>query len=194
VAEMMGRRRGRLLDMRYGEDGTVYAEYLVPTRGMLGFRQPFLTATRGTGIIHTLFHGYELFLGDIDMRVTGSMVALETGMVSSYALTNLQQRGILFVKPGDEVYNGMVVGQYLKDDELVVNVCKTKQLTGHRATTTGGIDPGLVPPRIFSLDDAIEYLGADELLEVTPASLRIRKKELAHDARQKAAKRAKGGK
>jgi GTP-binding protein len=192
VTEMMGRRRGRLLDIRYGEDGTVYAEFLVPTRGMLGFRQPFLTATRGTGIVHALFHGYEPFLGDIEVRETGSLVALETGAVSAYALTNLQQRGTLFVKPGDEVYGGQVVGQYIRDDELVVNVCKTKHLTGHRATTTGGIDPGLVPPRILSLDEAIEYLSQDDLLEVTPESLRIRKRELNHEVRQKAAKRAKG--
>jgi GTP-binding protein len=178
-------------DVRYGEDGTVYGEYFVPTRGMLGFRQPFLTATRGTGIVHTLFHGYEPFLGDIDTRETGSLVALEAGLVSSYALTNLQERGRLFVKPGDEVYGGMVVGQYVRDDELVVNVCKTKVLTGHRATTAGGIDPGLVPPRIMSLDEAIEYLSSDELLEVTPQSLRIRKKELRHDIRQRALKRAK---
>jgi GTP-binding protein len=191
VSEMMGRRRGRMVDVRYGEDGTVYGEYLVPTRGMLGFRQPFLTVTRGTGIVHTLFYGYELYHGEIETRETGSLVALETGTVSSYALTNLQQRGILFVKPGDEVYGGQVVGQYIRDDELVVNVCKTKVLTGHRATTAGGIDPGLVPPRILSLDDAIEYLDVDELLEVTPESLRIRKKELRHDVRQRAIKRAK---
>jgi GTP-binding protein len=191
VTEMMGRRRGRLLDIRYGEDGTVYAEFLVPTRGMLGFRQPFLTATRGTGIVHALFHGYQPFLGDIEVRETGSLVSLETGAVSAYALTNLQQRGTLFVKPGDEVYGGQVVGQYIRDDELVVNVCKTKHLTGHRATTTGGIDPGLVPARILSLDEAIEYLSQDELLEVTPESLRIRKRELNHEVRQKAAKRAK---
>lgn len=193
VSEMMGTRRGRMINVRYGEDGTVYSEYLVPTRGMLGFRQPFLTNTRGTGIAHTLFYGYENYQGEIEMRGTGSLVAMETGAASSYALTNLQQRGILFIKPGDEVYAGQVVGQYSRDDELVINVCKTKVLTGHRATTSGGIDPGLVPPRIMSLDEAIEYISQDELVEVTPKSIRVRKKELRHDVRQRAIKRAKKG-
>lgn len=190
VSEMIGRRRGNLLDMRYGEDGTVYAEYLVPTRGLLGFRQPFLIATRGTGIFHTLFHSYEPYLGDINTRDRGSLVALETGQVTSYALMNLQERGIMFVTPEDQVYTGQVVGQYSRDDDLVVNVCKTKHLTNHRKSFAE-INVGLTPPRILSLDDAIDYLGVDELLEVTPKSLRVRKKELSHDTRQRAAKRGK---
>jgi GTP-binding protein len=190
VSEMMGRRRANLLDMRYGEDGTVYAEYLVPTRGLLGFRQPFLIATRGTGIFHTLFHGYEPYQGEINTRDRGSLVALETGKVTSYALMNLQERGIMFVTPDDAVYAGQVVGQYTREDDLVVNVCKTKHLTNHRKSFAE-INVGLTPPRILSLDDAIDYLGLDELLEVTPQSLRMRKKELNHEIRQKAAKRAK---
>lgn len=190
VSEMMGRRRGRLQDMRYGEDGTVYAEYLVPTRGLLGFRQPFLTATRGTGILHTLFHGYELLRGDIETRDRGSLIALENGTVTSYALVNAQQRGVLFVKPGDEVYGGQVVGQHTRGDDLVINVCKAKHLTNHRKAFAD-ITVGLAPPRNLSLDDAIEYLGEDELLEVTPQSLRIRKTNLNHEARSKAIKQAK---
>jgi GTP-binding protein len=190
VSEMIGRRRGNLLNMRYGEDGTVYAEYLVPTRGLLGFRQPFLIATRGTGIFHTLFHGYEPFLGEINTRDRGSLVALETGQVTSYALTNLQERGILFVTSEDRVYAGQVVGQYSRDDDLVVNVCKTKHLTNHRKSFAE-INVGLTPPRILSLDEAIDYLGVDELLEATPKFLRVRKKELNHDVRQKASKRGK---
>jgi GTP-binding protein len=188
VSEMMGRRRGEPVTMRYGEDGTVYAEYLVPTRGLLGFRQPFLMATRGTGILHTLFHGYEPVQGEIDTRDLGSLVALETGQVTSYALTNLQQRGTMFVAPGDEVYAGQVVGQYIRDDDLVVNVCKTRHLTNHRKSFAE-INVGLTPPRLMSLDEAIEYLGRDELLEVTPRSLRVRKKVLNHETRQKTAKR-----
>ncbi|MEW5986225.1 MAG: translational GTPase TypA [Chloroflexota bacterium] len=188
VSEMMGRRRATMVDIRYGEDGTVYAEYLVPTRGLLGFRQPFLIATRGTGIIHTLFHGYEPFLGEFDTRDHGSLVALETGLVTSYALTNAQERGILFVSPGDEVYGGQVVGQYMRDEDLVVNVCKMRHLTNHRKAFSE-ITIGLTPPRIFSLDEAIEYLSSDELLEVTPQSLRIRKDVLDHETRIKAAKR-----
>ncbi len=189
VSEMMGRRRAISTNLRYGEDGTVYAEYLVPTRGLLGFRQPFLVATRGTGILHTLFHGYQPFLGEINTRDLGSLVALETGLVTSYALTNLQQRGSLFVTPGDEVYSGQVVGQHIRDDDLVINVCKARHVTNHRKSFAE-INVGLTPPRIMSLDEAIEYLGSDELLEVTPRSLRVRKKTLNHEIRQKAAKRA----
>lgn len=190
VSEMLGRRRGQVSAIRYGEDGTVYAEFLVPTRGTLGFRQPFLTATRGTGIFHSLFHGYEPYRGEINSLDLGSMVALESGTVSAYALVNLQQRGAFFVRPGDEVYAGQIVGEHIREDELVVNVCKTKHLTNHRATPTGIAD-GLIPPRIMSLDDAIEYLGDEDLLEVTPQSLRLRRRELRHDARQRAIKRAK---
>lgn len=190
VSEMVGRRKGSLINMRYGEDGTVYAEYLVPTRGLLGFRQPFLIATRGTGIFHTLFHGYEPYLGDINTRDRGSLVALETGQVTSYALMNLQERGILFVTPEDQVYAGQVVGQYSREDDLVVNVCKTKHLTNHRKSFAE-INVGLTPPRILSLDEAIDYLDVDELLEVTPHALRVRKKQLDHNVRQRAAKQAK---
>ena len=190
VTEMMGRRRGQLQDMRYGEDGTVYVEYHIPTRGLLGFRQPFLTATRGTGILHALFHGYEPLSGSIDTRDRGSLIALEGGSVTSYALTNAQHRGILFVKPTDEVYGGQVVGQHTRGDDLVINVCKTKHLTNHRKSFAD-ITEGIAPARIFSLDDAIEYLGSDELLEVTPKSLRIRKKRLAHHERAKLLRQSK---
>ncbi len=190
VSEMMGRRRGQMQHISYGEDGTVYAEYIVPTRGMLGFRQPFLTSTRGTGIYHTLFHGYAPYTGDIDAHAHGSLVALETGAVSSYALENLQQRGVFFVQPTDEVYAGQVVGQHIRDEELVVNVCKTKQLTNFREKPKNDAE-GIGTMRVLSLDDAIQYLDDDELLEVTPRSLRIRKKELRHDVRQRAVKKAK---
>lgn len=190
LTEMMGSRRGNMLDLRYGDDGTVYAEYLVPTRGMLGFQQLFLVSTRGTGIVHTLFHDYEPFLGEMEMREHGSLVALEAGSVTTYALTNLQQRGILFVRPGDEVYGGQVVGQHIRNEDLVINVCKAKHLTNMRKSYSD-IVVGLTPPRILSLDDAIEYLGGDELLEITPQSLRVRKKELDHNIRHRALKKAK---
>ena len=161
----------------------------MPTRGLLGFRQPFLTATRGTGIFHTLFDDYELYVGDIDSRDLGSLVALESGPVSAYALQHLQQRGTFFVKPTDEVYSGQIVGENIRAEDLVLNVCRTKHLTGHRAVPKQDTE-GLSPPRIMSLDEAIEYLRDDELLEVTPAALRIRKKELRHEVRQRAAKKA----
>jgi GTP-binding protein len=160
---------------------------------MLGFRQPFLTATRGTGIFNTLFHGYELFKGEIDVQDNGSLVSLETGAVSGYALQHLQQRGAFFVHPGDEVYAGQVVGEHIRNEELVVNVCRAKNLTNHRGTPTSIVE-GLTPPRNMSLDDAIDYLGRDELLEITPKSLRIRKKVLKHDVRQKTAKKARTAK
>ncbi len=190
VAEMLGKRRGRALNLNYGDDGTIYAEYLVPTRGILGFRQPFLTATRGTGIYNTLFHAYEPYAGDIEYHELGSLVSLETGKVSAYALQHLTTRGTFFLAPTEDVYAGQVVGEHIRDDELVINVCRTKNLTGHRAVPKAIVE-ALPAPTILSLDQAIEYLHDDELLEVTPGSLRIRKKELRHAERQKEAKRAK---
>jgi GTP-binding protein len=192
VTEMMGVRRARMDHIRYGDDGTVYCEFLVPTRGMLGFRQPFLTLTRGTGIFHTLFQGYQPYLGDIDTQSHGSLVALETGSVTSYAIRELTQRGSFFVQPGDEVYSGQVVGEHIRDEDLVVNICKTKQLTNFRDKPKQDND-GLNVVRTLSLDDAIEYLSNEDLLEVTPVALRIRKKELRHEIRMRETKRAKLG-
>jgi GTP-binding protein len=191
VAEMLGKRRGRMLDIRYGDDGTVYAEFSVPTRGILGFRQPFLTATRGTGVFHTLFDAYLPYAGDIAHSELGSLVSLESGPVSGYALEHLTARGTFFVRPSiDEVYAGQVVGEHIRDEDLVINVCRTKNLTGHRAKPTAIVE-ALSPPRIMSLDEAIEYLHEDELLEVTPESLRIRKMVLDHHVRGREAKRVK---
>ncbi len=192
VSEMLGRRRGLMQHIHYGEDGTVYAEYLIPTRGILGFRQPFLTATRGTGIYHTLFHAYEPVKGVIENQEFGSLVAMESGTVSAYALQGLQQRGTFFVLPADEVYNGQVVGQHIRNEDLVVNVCKTKVLTKVRTGPTAIVE-ALHTPRIMSLDESIEYLAKDDLLEVTPVALRIRKKELRHEIRQRDIKRAQKG-
>ena len=159
----------------------------------MGFRQPFLTSTRGTGIFHTLFAGYEPYQGDIDTQEFGSLGALETGTVTSYALRELQQRGTFFVQPGDEVYSGQIVGQNIRDEDLVLNVCKAKQLTNFREKPKQDVD-GLQATRTLSLDDAIEYLSNEDLLEVTPTSLRLRKRELRHDIRMREAKRAKLGK
>ncbi|BAM01506.1 MULTISPECIES: translational GTPase TypA [Caldilinea] len=191
VQEMLGRRRAQMQNIHYGEDGAVYCTYLAPTRGLLGFRQPFLTATRGTGVYHTLFYGYAPYVGEIDTQKNGKLVALETGVVSSYALTNLQQRGGFIVKPGDEVYAGQVVGEHIREEELVVNVCKSKQLTNFREKPSG-TNEMLNAPRELTLDDAIQFLDNDDLLEVTPASLRVRKKILNHDQRQRARKAQKG--
>ncbi|MBB17833.1 translational GTPase TypA [Candidatus Poribacteria bacterium] len=190
VSELVSDRQGRFMDLRYSEDNMVFAEYYVPTRGMLGFRQPFLTITRGTGVFHSLFHDYQPLAGEIGDREFGSLVALETGPVKAYALEHLQQQSTFFVQPGDEVYSGQVVGQNARHEDLVINVCKAKNSTGHRATPKA-VAVSLSTPRIFSLDDAIEYLSFDELLEVTPTSLRIRKKDLNHDRRRKKRKKEK---
>lgn len=191
VSEMMGKRRGVMKEIRYGDDGTVYAEYMVPTRGLLGFRQPFLTSTRGTGIFNTIYHDHQPHVGDIDMQETGSLVAQETGTVMAYALQHLTQRGTFFVQPSDEVYGGQVVGQNIRAEELVINTNKAKVLTKTRSGPTAIVE-ALAAPRVMSLDESIEFLSRDELLEVTPAALRIRKKELNHSTRQREAKRAAG--
>ena len=188
VTEMLGRRKGRLLDTRHADDGTVHSTYLVPTRGMLGFRQPFLTATRGNGIFHGVFDTYKPVVGEIETREFGSLVASDTGTARAYGLTNLKQRGTFFIPPGTEVYSGQVVGQHIREGDLTINVCRQKVGTGHRAKPTGE-DEQLPPHRVMSLDDCLEYLHRDELLEVTPSQLRIRKKELLHHVREKAAKK-----
>ncbi|MFH1566700.1 MAG: translational GTPase TypA [Gemmatimonadota bacterium] len=190
ISEMLGKRRGRLADMRHTDAGVVHSTYIVPTRGMLGFRQPFLTATRGEGIYHTLFDRYAPYAGPIDNVEFGSLVSMETGPATAYALTNLKQRGTFFIPPGAEVYEGQVVGQHIRASDLVVNPCYRKPGTGHRAKPTGE-EEQLPPYRRMSLDDAIEYLAKDELLEVTPGALRIRKRVLHHVQRERAAKKAK---
>ena len=190
VSGMLGKRRGRLTDMRYTESGVVHSTYIVPTRGMLGFRQPFLTSTRGNGVYHTLFHEYGPYAGPIERQEFGSLVCSETGTASAYALTNLKQRGRFFIPPGTEVYDGQVIGEHIRPGDLEVNPCRRKPGTGHRAAPTG--DAEQLPPHVrMSLDDAIEYLGGDELLEVTPAALRLRKKELVAHRRLRAIRRAK---
>ena len=190
VSEMLGKRRGRLTDMRHTDSGIVHSTYIVPTRGMLGFRQPFLTSTRGEGIFHTLFHEYAAYAGPIEMQDFGSLVSSETGSSSAYALTNLKQRGRFFIPPGTEVYDGQVIGEHIRPGDLDVNPCRRKPGTGHRAAPSG--DAEQLPPHVkMSLDDAIEYLGSDELLEVTPAALRLRKKELVGHLRLRAGRKAK---
>jgi len=190
VSEMLGKRRGRLADVRHTDTGLVHNTWIVPTRGMLGFRQPFLTATRGEGIYHSLFHEYGPMAGAIETASFGSLVSGFTGPTTAYSLTNLKQRGTFFVPPGEEVYDGQVVGEHIRPEDLVVNPVKAKVGTGHRVTQTKEAEQ-LPPHRKMSLDDAIEYLSGDELLEVTPESLRIRKKELVHVVRERAAKKAK---
>ncbi|PTM57852.1 GTP-binding protein [Desmospora activa DSM 45169] len=184
VVELLGQRKGQMVDMQLMDDGSIHYTYRVPTRGLIGFRQQFLTATRGEGLLNTLFGGYEPYAGEIQTRDHGSLVAWEPGTATSYGLHAAQERGTLFIGANTEVYEGMVVGQHIREGDLDVNVCKKKQLTNFRAA---GSDDALrlEPPKNLSLDDALEYLAEDELLEVTPVDFRIRKRILPKNQRRR---------
>jgi GTP-binding protein len=188
VMELLGTRKSQLKEMHTADDGSAHLRYLVPTRGMLGFRSKFLTATRGTGVMHALFHGYEPFAGEMSMRTHGSLVAFESGAATGFAIENAQKRGILFVAPGTEVYQGMVIGEQAREGDIAVNIAKKKHLTNIRSSNAD-IAVQLTPPVIMSLDECIEYISDDELLEVTPKSLRIRKRILNNEERRKTASR-----
>ncbi|MCX6054455.1 MAG: translational GTPase TypA [Chloroflexi bacterium] len=190
VVEMLGSRRGKMLDMINNPDNTVHLRYLVPTRGLLGFRYQFLTATRGMGTLNSIFHGYLPLAGPITSRSTSSIVSWESGLTSTFGLKNAEERGLLFIGAGVDVYEGMVVGETQRPDDLSVNVCKKKHLTNMRSSNKD-IEIRLVPPVNMSLDQAIEYLADDELLEVTPSNFRIRKRILNTDERGKQTKKAK---
>jgi len=190
VVEMLGSRRGRMVDMQDSGQGTTRMIFVVPTRGLLGFRYQFLTSTRGAGVMHTIFHGYDEMAGSMNTRQTGSIVAWEAGTTTAYALKSAEERGMLFYGPGVEVYEGMVVGENARAIDIPINVCKKKHLTNIRAAR-GDMEIRLTPPRQMSLDEAIEYLADDELLEVTPESYRIRKRILNTEERGKQTKKAK---
>jgi len=190
VVEMLSVRRGQMITMQDTQESSVYLKFLVPTRGLLGFRYQFLTATRGAGVMHTLFHGYLPMLGSISGRSQGSLVSWETGVTTTYGLKKVEERGVLFYDPGVEVYEGMVVGEHQRPGDLAVNVCKKKHLTNMRAAR-GDMEIRLTPPRRMSLDEAIEYLADDELLEVTPLNFYIRKNTLSTNERGKLNKTAK---
>ncbi|HEZ7985750.1 MAG TPA: translational GTPase TypA [Ruminococcus sp.] len=183
VMEKMGSRKGELVSM-HPQGSRMRIEFLVPARGLFGYKSEFLTDTKGEGIMSHVFEGYETYKGDIERRKTGSLVSFETGEAVTYGLYNAQERGQLFIPAGTAVYEGMIVGASPKTDDLVVNVCKKKHLTNTRAS---GSDDALrlVPPRILSLEDCLEFLADDELLEVTPESLRIRKRILSNTQRAK---------
>ena len=183
VIEKMGRRKGDLLSMT--PVGSRYRlEFLVPSRGLFGYRSEFLTDTRGEGIMSSVLDSYAPLKGEIERRKTGSLIAFETGEACTYGLYNAQERGQLFIEPGVEVYAGMVVGICSRNEDMTVNVCKKKQLTNMRAA---GADDALrlTSPRVLSLEQCLEFLADDELLEVTPKNLRIRKRELDHSARMR---------
>ncbi len=189
VVEMLGARRGQMLDMLDEQNGSVKLTYLVPTRGLLGFRYQFLTATRGMGVLHTLFAGYQPMTGPITGRASSSLVVWEDGVTTNYGLKNAEERGVLFFGPGVEVYEGMVVGETQRPEDVTINVCRKKHLTNMRSSNAD-IMVRLSPPRTMSLDEALEYLAEDELLEVTPQNYRIRKRILDTEERGKQNKRA----
>lgn len=187
VIEMFGARKGELRNMHNGSDGYTRLEFLIPARGLIGFNSEFLTATRGTGILNHSFWAYEPHKGEIRRKNKGAMIVLEPGNSVAFALFNLQERGQLFIPAGVPVYPGMIIGEHCKDNDLIVNACKTKKLTNMRAA--GSDDAVRVsPPRSFSLEQALEYISEDELLEVTPLSLRMRKQILDHNLRKRAEK------
>ncbi|MDD6346084.1 MAG: translational GTPase TypA [Oscillospiraceae bacterium] len=183
VMEKMGTRKGELVEM-HPQGSRMRLEFLIPARGLFGYKSEFLTDTKGEGIMSHVFEGYEPYKGDIERRNTGSLVSFETGEAVTYGLYNAQERGQLFIGAGTPVYEGMIVGASPKTEDLVVNVCKRKHLTNTRAS---GSDDALrlVPPRVLSLEDCLEFLADDELLEVTPESLRIRKRILSNTTRAK---------
>jgi GTP-binding protein len=190
VVEMLGRRQGQMQDMSDTTASSVRLRYLVPTRGLLGFRYHFMTATRGAGFLHSVVHGYLPMTGGPLVRGAGSLVAVEAGKTTSYGLKNAVERGTLFLGPGVEVYEGMVVGENQRPGDLVVNVCKKRHVSNVRRSFKE-IDDDLTPPRDMRLDQCIEYLNDDELLEVTPESLRLRKRILDSHKRGRDDKRAK---
>jgi len=187
VTQLLALRKGRMEQMVNHGTGWVRMDYLVPARGLIGFRTEFLTETRGTGILHHVFDGWEPWFGELRTRPTGSLVADRPGAVTAHACFQMQERGALFVEPGDEVYEGMVVGENSRSDDLDVNAVREKKLTNIRSSTADEL-VRLVPKRTLSLDQALEFLREDECVEVTPHSVRLRKVVLDAVARQKAAR------
>lgn len=190
VMEKLGIRKAEMVNMHSATNGYVRLEFKIPARGLIGFRSDFLTDTKGNGIMNHLFHGYEEYKGDIIERTRGSLVAFETGESVTYGLYNAQSRGTLFIGPGIPVYEGMIVGENSRPDDMDVNVCKKKHVSNMRAS---GSDDALklTPPRVLSLEQALEFIATDELVEVTPKSIRMRKRTLNGEMRAKETARKK---
>jgi len=192
ITELLATRKGRMESMTNHGTGWVRMEFLVPARGLIGFRTEFLTETRGTGIAHHIFEKYEPWAGEIRSRASGSLVADRAGAATAYAMTNLQERGVMFVEPTTEVYEGMIVGENSRADDMDVNITKEKQQTNIRSATSDNFEK-LVPPRKLSLEQCLEFCREDECVEVTPETVRIRKLVLDQNERAKAASRARKG-
>jgi GTP-binding protein len=189
VIQALAARRGRMEQMTNHGSGWVRLDYLIPARGLLGFRTEFLTETRGTGILHHVFDRYEPWHGEIRGRQNGSLIANQSGQAASYAMANLQERGVLFVSPGDDCYEGMLVGENARAEDLDVNITKAKQMTNVRSNAD--VLVRLAPPRLLSLDQALEYIEDDECVEVTPDVIRLRKTELSASRRQSSRSKSK---
>ncbi|MEV4561610.1 translational GTPase TypA [Kitasatospora sp. NPDC049285] len=192
VTQLMGIRKGRMDNMSNHGSGWVRMEFVVPSRGLIGFRTEFLTNTRGTGIAHSIHEGYEPWFGQLTTRNNGSLVADRSGVVTAFAMTNLQERGVLFCDPGTEVYEGMIVGENSRADDMDVNITKEKKLTNMRSSNAD-VAESIVPPRKLSLEQSLEFCREDECIEVTPETVRIRKVVLDAKDRGRTASRAKKG-
>ena len=188
VTQLLGLRKGRLEQMVNHGTGWVRMEYLVPARGLIGFRTEFLTETRGTGLLHHIFEKYEPWFGELRTRPTGSLVSDRRGVVTSYACFGIQERGTLFVSPTTEVYEGMIIGENSRQDDMDVNICKEKKLTNVRSATGDELER-LIPAKVLSLEQALEFCREDECVEVTPTAIRIRKVHLAKVDRDRAARK-----
>ncbi|WP_338700142.1 translational GTPase TypA [Streptomyces sp. Q6] len=192
VTQLMGVRKGRMDNMSNHGSGWVRMEFVVPSRGLIGFRTEFLTNTRGTGIAHSIHEGHEPWFGTLTTRNNGSLVADRAGAVTGFAMTNLQERGVLFTEPGTEVYEGMIVGENSRADDMDVNITKEKKLTNMRSASADSFE-AIVPPRKLSLEQSLEFCRDDECVEVTPEAVRIRKVVLDQKERGRTASRAKHG-
>ena len=184
VMELMGPRKGSLKNMLPSGNSQTRMEFVIPTRGLFGFRSEFLTATKGTGVIHRMFHNYMPHCGDIIRRYNGALISLDNGVATGYSLFNLQDRGVMFLSPGEDVYSGMIIGENSKDNDLIVNICREKKLTNMRAS---GSDENIIltPPRKMSLEQVLEFINEDELAEITPKSIRLRKRVLDENERKR---------
>jgi GTP-binding protein len=189
VTQAMAARRGTMTNMHQEENGEVRLEFIIPTRGLIGFRNEFLTSTRGNGILASIFVGYRSYAGDISSYRMGALVALEEGQAVSYGLANAQDRGSTFVEPGTPVYGGMIVGMNSRGDDIVVNVCKDRKKTNMRSSTSE-ILVRLTPATLLSLEQSLDFIQDDELVEVTPQNIRLRKRVLNHEQRVKQARRS----
>lgn len=185
IIQALSERKGELKNMSPANGGFVRLEFEIPSRGLIGYRGEFMTSTKGNGIMNTIFNGYAPYKGEIQYRKQGSLIAFETGESVTYGLFNAQERGTLFIGPGERVYSGMIIGENPKTEDIELNVCKTKHLTNTR-TSSSDEALRLVPPKIMSLEQALEFIGTDELLEVTPDHLRLRKRILDPTLRKRA--------